>query len=93
MIDGVIEYVDSHFARNLNKRRYLIVYVFTIGGCTISWKATLQNTYALSATKVEYMAITKACKEVIWFRGLLGGICDDSHIITVFCDSQSVIFL
>ena len=33
------------------------------------------------------MAITKACKEVISFRGLLGEIYDDSHIITVFCDS------
>ncbi|KAL6348169.1 hypothetical protein AAG906_002787 [Vitis piasezkii] len=40
-------------------------YVFTIGGCDISWKATLQTIVALSTIEVEYMAITGACKEVI----------------------------
>jgi hypothetical protein len=36
-------------------------YVFTIGGCVVSWKASLQTT-ALSTTKVGYMAISEAYK-------------------------------
>ncbi|KAG8482499.1 hypothetical protein CXB51_024054 [Gossypium anomalum] len=68
--DGVIGYVDANFAGDLDRRRSLTGYVFTIGGCAISWKATLQTTVALSTTEAEYMAITEACKEAIWLKGL-----------------------
>lgn len=37
----------------------------------------------------EYIAITKACKEVMWLRKLIS---EDLQISTVFCDSQSAIF-
>ena len=69
-IDSLISFVDSDFAGDLDKRRSLIKYIFTLGGCAISWKATLQATIALSTTKVEYMAITEASKETIWLQGL-----------------------
>ena len=38
---GVVRYVDSNNAGDLNKRGSLTGYVFTIRGCVISWKATL----------------------------------------------------
>lgn len=91
--DGVIGYVDSDFARDLDKRRSLTGYVFTVGGCAISWKATLQTTIALSTTETEYMAITEACKEAIWLKGLFSDLNGDSWTTTLFCDSQSAIFL
>ncbi|PHU02409.1 Retrovirus-related Pol polyprotein from transposon TNT 1-94 [Capsicum chinense] len=90
--DGLIGYVDSGFAGDHDKRS-LAGYVFTIGGCAISWKATLQTTVALSTTEAEYMAITEAFKEAIWLKGLFGELSKDLQITTVFCDSQSVIFL
>ncbi|PHT68683.1 hypothetical protein T459_28170 [Capsicum annuum] len=49
--------------------------------------------FALSTTEAEYMAITEAFKEAIWLKGLFGELSKDLQIITVFCDSQSVIFL
>ncbi|XP_052487996.1 secreted RxLR effector protein 161-like [Gossypium raimondii] len=61
--DGVIGYVDSDFTRDLDKSRSLTRYVFTIRGCTISWKATLQTKVALSTTETEDMVISGACKE------------------------------
>ncbi|KAG8474177.1 hypothetical protein CXB51_033819 [Gossypium anomalum] len=67
--------------------------VFTIRGCAISWKATLQTTVALSTTEAEYMAITEACKKAIWLKGLFSELNKDLQISTVFCDSQSAIFL
>ncbi|KAG8474438.1 hypothetical protein CXB51_034087 [Gossypium anomalum] len=91
--DGVIRYVDTDFAGNLDRRKSLTSYVFTIGGCAISWKATLQTTVALSTTEAEYMAITEACKEAIWLNGLFSELNEDLQISTVFCDSQSAIFL
>ena len=61
---GLTGYVDSDFTTDLDKRRSLIGYVFTIGGCAVSWRATLQPVVALSTTEAEYMAIAEACKEV-----------------------------
>ena len=39
--DRVVGYVDSDFVGDLDKRRSLTGYVFIIGCCAISWKATL----------------------------------------------------
>ena len=50
--------------------------MFTIGGCAISWKVTLQSTVALSTIEAEYMAVTEACKETLWLRGLFGELSD-----------------
>ncbi|GKE72700.1 hypothetical protein Tco_1534741, partial [Tanacetum coccineum] len=36
-------YVDSGYACDLDRIRSLTGYVFTLGGCAISWKATLQS--------------------------------------------------
>ena len=91
--DGVIRYVDANFVGGLDRRRSLTGYVFTIGGCAISWKATLQTTVALSTAEAEYMAITEACKEAIWLKGLFSELNEDLQISTVFCDNQSAIFL
>ncbi|KAG8482934.1 hypothetical protein CXB51_024486 [Gossypium anomalum] len=86
--DGVIGFVDVDFAGNLNRRRSLTGYVFTIGGCAIIWKATLQTTVALSTTEAEYIAITVTCKKAICLKGLFNELNEDLQISTVFCDSQ-----
>ncbi|KAG8480092.1 hypothetical protein CXB51_025341 [Gossypium anomalum] len=91
--DEVIGYIDVDFARDLNRRRSLTSYVFTIGGCAISWKVTLQTIVALSTIEAEYMAITEASKEVIWLKGLFSKLNKDLQISIVFCDNQSAIFL
>ncbi|KAG8496044.1 hypothetical protein CXB51_009475 [Gossypium anomalum] len=82
--DGIIGYVDADFAGDLDRRRFLAGYVFIIGGCAISWKATLQTTVALSATEAEYMAITEACKEAIWLKGLFSKLNEDLQISTTW---------
>ena len=91
--DVVVGYVDSDFVGDLNKRRSLTGYVFIAGSCAISWKATLQTIVALSTIEAKYMAITKACKEAIWLKGLFGELSDNLQITMVFCVSQSAIFL
>ena len=73
--DRLVGYVDSDYAGDLDKRRSLTGYVFTIGGCAVSWKASLQAPVTLSTTEAEYMAISKTCKEAIWLRGLYSELC------------------
>jgi hypothetical protein len=90
---GLVGYVDSDYATDLDKRRSLIGYVFTVGGCAVSWKATLQDVPAQSTTEAEYMAINEACKEAVQLKGLVVELCGDDSCIKLFCDSQSAIYL
>lgn len=58
-------YFNSNFVGDLDEKRSLTWYIFTIDNCTISCKATLQTIVSLFTTEVEYIAITKVCKEAI----------------------------
>ena len=89
----VTGFVDSDYAGDLDKRRSLTGYVFTLCGSAISWKATLQSTVALSTTEAEYMAAAEAVKEAIWLKGLVNDLGLKQDRISVFCDSQSAIHL
>ena len=68
---AVVGYVDSDYAGELDKRRSLTGYVFTLFGNTISRKASLQHVVSLSTTEAEFIAITEAVKEAIWVKGLV----------------------
>ena len=91
---SVVGFVDSDYAGDLDKRRSLTGYLFTLSGSAISWRSTLQSTVALSSTEAEYMAAAEAVKEAIWLRNLvqeLGLQQEDNSV--VFCDNQSAIHL
>ncbi|KAK2997512.1 hypothetical protein RJ639_025981 [Escallonia herrerae] len=45
------------------------------------WKATLQTIIALSTTEAEYIAATKAVKEAIWLKGLVGDLGLKEHCL------------
>ena len=91
--DTLCGYVDSDLAGDLDQRRSLTGYVFTIGGGAVSWKATLQPTVALSTTEAEFMAITEAIKESIWLRALVGELHSCQGATIVHSDSQSAVHL
>ncbi|CAA7041690.1 unnamed protein product [Microthlaspi erraticum] len=86
-------YCDSDYAGDLDRRRSISGYVFTVGGNTVSWKSSLQSIAALSTTEAEYIALTKAVKEAIWIRGLLIDMGLKAEKASVWCDSQSAICL
>ncbi|GJX57272.1 retrotransposon protein, putative, ty1-copia subclass [Tanacetum coccineum] len=67
-IDG---FVDADYAKDPDKDRSIIGYVFMVHGCVVSWKATLHHVVALSTTDAEYMVLTEVVKESIWLKGLL----------------------
>lgn len=90
---GLVGYVDSDYAGDLDKRRSLTGYVFTIGDCAVSWKAHLHDVVALSTTEAEYMTICEASKESVWLKGLFAEIAGVDSCINLFCDSQRAIYL
>ena len=55
--------VDADLAGNVDIRRSIIGYVYTLGGIAVSWGSQLQKIVSLSTTEVEYVAITEASKD------------------------------
>jgi ATP-binding cassette subfamily B (MDR/TAP) protein 1 len=47
-------------------RRNTTRYVFTLGSTAISWVSHLQKIVTISTTEAEYVAMTKASKELLW---------------------------
>ncbi|GJW70913.1 secreted RxLR effector protein 161-like protein [Tanacetum coccineum] len=89
----VVGYSYSNYVADLDARRSLTGYVFTIRNLVLSWKATLQPSVVLSTTKAEYMALTKVAKKGIWLKGLIEDLGFSQDQATVFCDSISAICL
>ena len=50
-----IRYVDSDYARDLDKCWLITGYVFTLTQAPMSWRSILQCTVALSTTEAEHM--------------------------------------
>lgn len=69
--NGKLEgYVDADWSNNLDDRKLLTGFVFCLNGGPISWELKKQSTVALSSTEAEFMAMTKAVKESLYFRKL-----------------------
>jgi hypothetical protein len=91
---GFVEgFVDSDFAGDLDKRRSISGYVFSLCGSAVSWRASLQFVTALSTTEAEYVSATEGVKEAIWMQGLISELGVPQDVIKVYCDSHSVICL
>ena len=58
----LVGYSDSNYTIDLDARRSVIGYAFTIGNSLVSWKATPQPIVALLTAKAEYMALVEATK-------------------------------
>nr|CAN67902.1 hypothetical protein VITISV_037907 [Vitis vinifera] len=86
-------FVDADYPGNIDTRKSLIGYVFTVFGGAVSWKANLQSVVALSATEAEYMAMTEVVKEVIWLKGIIEELAMYKGKVVVYCDNQSAIHL
>ena len=89
----VAGYSDSDYAADVDGRRSMTGYIFTLGNSVVSWKATLQPSVTLSTTEAEYMALTEAAKEGIWLKGLVGDLGLQQDQAIVYCDSLSAICL
>ena len=88
-----IEYVDSDYVGDIDKRWFITGYVFTLSQAQVSWRSILQSTIELFTTEVEYMAMTEAIKEAIWLQGLLDDLEIEQDLLKINCDSMSAIYL
>ena len=59
----------------------------------ISWRSQAQKTIALSSTEAEYMALSDASRQAIWYDNLLEEISYDLKPISLTEDNQGSIFM
>ena len=92
--DSIVGYSDSDWAQDLDDRRSTSGYVFKVFGGPISWQSAKLKTPALSTAEAEYMALTEASKEAIWWRQLTDSLgFTQQGPTTIFTDSQSAMAL
>ena len=85
--------MDSDYLGDLDKRRSITGYVFTLSQETMSWRSILQSTVAWFTIEVECMAMMEAMKEAIWLQGLLDDLEIDQDLLKINCDSMGAIYL
>ncbi|KAI0500132.1 hypothetical protein KFK09_018341 [Dendrobium nobile] len=83
--DLCVGYIDSYYAGDIDRRRSVTGYVFTLAGGPVSWRLGLQSTVALSIIEAGYMATIEAVKESIWMLGLLDDLGVDQKSLTLLC--------
>ena len=64
-------YTDADMAGDLDNRKSTTVYLLTFSRRAISSQSKLQKCVALSKTEAEYIAATKAGKEMVWLKRFL----------------------
>jgi len=71
-------------------------FVFLLNGGAVSWTSKKQTSIALSTTEAEYMSMTQAAKEIIWFRVLLkelGALTHVNQMSQLYGDNQGALAL
>nr|GFA75478.1 retrovirus-related Pol polyprotein from transposon TNT 1-94 [Tanacetum cinerariifolium] len=70
-LNGVVGFVDTDYAGDLDARKSLFAYILSHCGFAISWYSSLQAITALSTIKEEYISSTEGVKEAIWLQGMV----------------------
>ena len=63
-----IGYTDLEFQSNLDFRKSISGYVFTLGGGAISWRSTKKSCIADSTMEAEYVVACEIAKEALWLK-------------------------
>ena len=84
---------DADLGGDFDTKKSTTDYIFTLGGTAVSWKSKLQHRVALSTMEAEYIAISKAAKEMIWLKNFLIELGKEQDNASMFSDSQSAISL
>ena len=67
-------YSDADWAGCPDTRRSTTGWCMFLGNSLISWKCKKHDKVSKSSTEAEYRAMSAACSEILWLRGLLSDI-------------------
>jgi hypothetical protein len=88
----LIGYSDADWAGCADTRRSITGWCMFLGGALISWRSKKQDRVSKSSTESEYRAMSSACSEIVWLRGLLSKLgCPQLRPTPLFADNTSAI--
>lgn len=88
----LVAYSDADWAGCPNTRRSVTGWCMFLGNSLISWKSKKQDRVSKSSTESEYHAMSAACSEIVWLRGLLAELgFSQSHPTPLHADNTSAI--
>jgi hypothetical protein len=68
----LVAYSDADWAGCSDTHCSITGWCMFLGNSLVSWKSKKQDRVSKSSTESEYRAMSSACSEIIWLRGLLG---------------------
>ncbi|KAI3774529.1 hypothetical protein L1987_49087 [Smallanthus sonchifolius] len=84
----ILGYVDSDFAKDIDRGRSILGYAFIVMGCIVIWEASLQHIVTLSTTEAEFVALTEVVKEALWMKGFVYEMGVKVDRAVVLCDQE-----
>ena len=88
----LIAYSDADWAGCPDTRRSVTGWCMFLGSSLISWKSKKQARVSKSSTESEYRAMSTACSEILWLRGLLGELgFPQTEPTSLYADNTSAI--
>ena len=84
----VTGFSDADFGSNLDDRHSTTGNVFLLAGGAVSWLSKKQAVVALSTSEAEYVALSTAAQEAVWFQKLFANLHMQAEAIIVKEDNQ-----
>jgi hypothetical protein len=86
-------YADADFAGDVDTRRSVSAFVFTVGSTAVGWQSQRQRTVATSTTEAEYISLFYAVLEAVWLQRLLLELNQPIYVIPMMEDNQAALHL
>nr|GAT57284.1 predicted protein [Mycena chlorophos] len=67
-------FTDADWSNDVNNRKSVMGYCFSLGSGVISWASRKQKCVALSSAEAEYIAASEVTQEACWLRSLTTGV-------------------
>ncbi|XP_070025485.1 uncharacterized protein [Nicotiana sylvestris] len=88
---NLIGYADADYVSYLVHRKSNSGMAHFLCSCLISWGTRKQNSVALSTDKVEYVAASSCCAQLLWIKQQLGNFGILTESVPLLCDNTSAL--
>ena len=88
-------YSDSDFEGDVDDRKFMSGYIFTLTNGAISWKSSKQSVTAFFTMYAELVACYEASGQVTWLKKFIPGLKVVDNIekpLKLYCDNEPAVF-
>ena len=80
----LVSFIDSDWANDLDDRKSIVGYVFSLVSGPVTWACKKQQSLSLSSAEAEYQAAVNASQEALWLRQILQSLDSSSSSLLHF---------